>query len=332
MADDVGFHPRSLPVPTGASIDDGAPAVGNSLGIGGSLRVTANATGSSLRNSPYAMTPHGARTPGGTIAHKTEHGEYLEDKLEYLVPPTLNPVERETPVSARCVFMGHMKFETTAAEVRWLIRKLTGVTPLKAEPRAKGCFLVHLATEADETAVRGLHRRMLMDHHGVWVARNASEAQTLSDYVSFVLSRSNKASQKRLRLPKDCVTVETPHQQPSAVPNPPGSAPHTPTGFAEHTQAFGSPFGPPHVSGSPNTPRQFASLTTVRVGSPAAAPPPYAGAGGNASAPVPVNTFGRHGRPGPFSGSEGSSPAAPPPPYQFAAGKSPVRPPPAYNF
>jgi hypothetical protein len=287
-------------------------SLGAAGGHGGSLGGTANSltiTAATLphRNSPYVRTPT-ARTPGGTISHPTEHGAFLDEKLEYIVPPSLSPIEHETPANARTVFMGHMRFETTAAEVRWIVRKLTGVTPLKAEPRGKGCFLLHLNSESDEAAVRGLHHRILMDHHGVWVARNAQEQQVLADYVEFVLTRNRNL--KRLHLPKDCVCVETPHQ--THFSRYPGSS-SPPHSLSPHS----SPVG---VMGADHHPHPHQYLHQHHQQQ--LQPPSYATLHGSQGV---LSAFGRNSRPPPPT-FDATLHTSSPPPYT-SVHRSPAGPP-----
>lgn len=229
------------------------------------------------------------------------------------MPPSLSPVEHETPANARTVFLGHMRFETTPAEVRWIVRKLTGVTPLKAEPRGKGCFLLHLASEADEGAVRGLHHRILMDHHGVWVARNAQEQQVLADYVEFVLTKNNR-NLKRLHLPKDCVCVETPHQTQFSRHGPNNSSP-------PHSPAHLSPAGGMGVDSHHHHVHQHHHQHHQQHQSP---PPSYATLQGSQG----VLSY-RNNRPSPPP-SLSDAPYSSPPPYPGAAlphHRSPAGPP-----
>lgn len=143
----------------------------------------------------------------------TEHGKFLAAHLELIVPPRLNPVENaeHQPTSSHCLFMGHLKFETTPGDVRWLLKRLCGVTALRAEFRGNGCCVVYLANESDEMAVRSLNRRVLFDHNGVWFARTAAAVDVLMDYVEKVLPRlSGKFGRHRpcLRLPRDSLVVE----------------------------------------------------------------------------------------------------------------------------
>lgn len=142
----------------------------------------------------------------------SEHGKYLAGHLELVVPPRITPVEgAELPTSSHCLFMGHLKFETTPADVRWMLKRLCGVTALRAEFRGNGCCVVYLASEADEMAVRSLNRRVLFDHNGVWFARTAAAVDVLMDYVEKILPRlCGKYGRHRpcLRLPRDSLVVE----------------------------------------------------------------------------------------------------------------------------
>jgi hypothetical protein len=142
----------------------------------------------------------------------SEHAKYLGGHLEFVVPPRINPVENaELPTSSHCLFLGHLKFETSPADVRWLLKRLCGVTVLRAEFRGNGCCVVYLASENDEMAVRSLNRRVLFDHNGVWFARTAAAVDILLDYVEKVLPRlCGKYGRHRpcLRLPRDSLVVE----------------------------------------------------------------------------------------------------------------------------
>lgn len=156
----------------------------------------------------------GSRTPPvdpvdpWVAGYKPEHA-FLAGSCEYIVPPKINPVEHETPLRARTLFVGQLKFETTPAEVRWIIHSLLGVTALKVDARGPGCFVVYLATEADELAVRTLNRRILMDHTGFWFARTQDGCDAMIDYVEKVLPRLGLGNKKRsLHLPRDCIVVE----------------------------------------------------------------------------------------------------------------------------
>ena len=196
----------------------------------------------------YGLPSGAASTVGGESQSTwSEHLAHLDGRLEYIELPTLQAVDHPTPDSAQILFLGHMRFETTGAELRWLIRRFAGVSVLKAESRGSGCFNVYLANEADAQKVRGLHKRMLFDHRGVWFARTPEETGFLADYVDHVLARMGK---KRLRLPKDCMVVEEPRSRPQSRVNagtPHAGGHHTPNASPHHPG--GSPYGAPAYGG-----------------------------------------------------------------------------------
>jgi hypothetical protein len=170
-------------------------------------------SGVSVTGSPEGSV--GSRTPPceptecpWMVGFKPEHA-FLSETCEFIVPPKLNPVEHETPTRARTLFIGQLKFETTPAEVRWIIHCLVGVTALKVDARGPGCFVAYLASEGDELAVRTLNRRVLMDHTGFWFARTQEGCDAMIDYVEKVLPRLGMGNKKRsLHLPRDCIVVE----------------------------------------------------------------------------------------------------------------------------
>jgi hypothetical protein len=173
---------------------------------------TIDSNGGSLANDVGgSMRSVGSRSGAGTPLPQSEHAHVLEGHAELLVPPTLTAVDRATPSNVRALFLGHMRFETTVAEVRWLLYTTASVVAAKAEPRGNGCFVVYLANDEEMTAVRQLHKRLLFDHHGVWYARTAEEAAHMNEYVEHTLANTRR---RRLRLPKDCMVVEEPRSTP----------------------------------------------------------------------------------------------------------------------
>lgn len=165
--------------------------------------------------TPTQNTPPGSAFPsppaspsdmiGMSLLVDTEHGKALAEHLDFVVPPLITPVpDQEMPTSARCLFLGHLRFETTTAEVRWLIKKLCGVNPMRADIRGNGCCVVHLASDADVLAVRGLNRRVLFDHQGFWFARTGTAVDTLMNYVDQEMPKKKKS----LHLPRDALVVE----------------------------------------------------------------------------------------------------------------------------
>jgi hypothetical protein len=125
-------------------------------------------------------------------------------RLELLQLPEISPVECPTPTNAFSLFVGQVRFETTAAELRWIIRRVANVLPIKAEPRGIGCFIVYFKSAADCDAVRRLHKRILFDNSGVWFARTELEVEVLFEYATNTLPYVSR----RCHLPRDCMTVE----------------------------------------------------------------------------------------------------------------------------
>lgn len=165
-----------------------------------------NDSASSDDHPPQPEQPY---TPA--LLSETEHGAYLAHACDYIVPPEISPTDpAELPASARCLFIGHLRFETTTADVRWIIKKLTDVNPLRADIRGNGCCVVYLSSEADADAVRLLSRRILFDRHGFWFARTGDAVDVLMDYVEKVLPALGCTGAKRrsLRLPRDAIVVE----------------------------------------------------------------------------------------------------------------------------
>jgi len=231
---------------------------------------------------------HASDSPRTTAADLgSEHGKFLEDRLDFIVPPRINPVDTtDLPTSEHCLFLGHLKFETTPADVRWLIKKLCGVTPLKAEFRGNGCCVVYLANESDELAVRGLNRRVLFDHGGVWFARTAMAVDVLMDYVEKVLPRLG-GRRRCLRLPRDSLVVEESRSAKKAAARRP----------PQLSSVSSSPKDLPRMyAGSPPTPYSLGS--SAMTSGFHIAPPEYTLPDSNAS-------------------SFNASGSVPPPPYMF---------------
>lgn len=169
-------------------------------------------------------TPESATSSLHSVLSDTEHGRALAADLEFIVPPNIEAVDQELPASSRCLFMGHLRFETTTADVRWMIKSLTGVNPLRCDIRGNGCCVIYLLNDADVTAVRALNRRVLFDHHGFWFARTPEAVDVLMDYVEQQIPALNQmpsGKRRALRLPRDALVVEdsrsSKHHRRSAV-------------------------------------------------------------------------------------------------------------------
>ncbi|KAG5501418.1 hypothetical protein JKF63_03231 [Porcisia hertigi] len=102
------------------------------------------------------------------------------------------------------LFIGQVRFETTAAELLWLVHRTCGACPSHLESRGAGCYLLYCKSEADLTLVRSLHKRVLFDIGGVWLARTANEVDTMCEYIAL----DAPLISKRARLPRDSMVVE----------------------------------------------------------------------------------------------------------------------------
>lgn len=255
----------------------------------------AHSGGNSL-DSPGFTTPHQAceradspPTPVSLEATSSaisvsEHGRFLGEKLDFIVTPTdLRYVDHDVTPKARCLFIGQLRFETSAEELRFLIERLAGATPLRAEARGPGCFVVYVGSEADEVLVRTLNRRLLFDHNGVWFARTPDATEILLDYVETTLPTLRSSRRRALRLPRDCIVVEDSRTKKNVVRSPP-SRPSQPYAYQNnfyHNQ-------PPPVYGSePTTPSSYSRSGSgfhghappeYVFGDCAAPPPPYSSA------------------------------------------------------
>jgi hypothetical protein len=225
--------------------------------LAGRRRTSPSVPTNSDDSSPGHPTPLQNPVIAPSLFSGTEHGYALGGRLEFLVPPRIKPVDAVDPrISGHCLFVGHLKFETAPADIRWLLKRLCGVTALSAEVRGSGCCMVHLATEADEDAVRTLNGRVLFDHDGVWFANDAAATSVLADYVDVVLPRRLHASKHgrqrpSLRLPRDTLVVEEPRSngRPNrrTTPLPPNSRPKTASRRTDgHSIAARNPAPPPY--------------------------------------------------------------------------------------
>lgn len=166
-----------------------------------SPRTTRTATPESEPTTPH--TPQG-RDAISAIPETIFHSP-LVGHCEFIQPPQIPNCDYPTP-SFPCyrLFLGQIRFETTAAEVRWIVEYICGVRALKVESRGIGCFLAYFRTPDDMTRVQHLHKRVLFDHSGIWFARSDSQAEYLAGYVAKNLSHIGRG----FRLPKDMMVVE----------------------------------------------------------------------------------------------------------------------------
>jgi len=129
----------------------------------------------------------------------------LVDKLEFIEPPAVS--DSGVPfIRGPCfrLFIGQIRFETSAAEIRWLLHYLTGVSALKVELRGMGCCLAYFETYEEIQKVCQLRFRLLFDHTGVWFARDEEQMALLQRYVQYYVCTIGKG----FRLPKDMMVLE----------------------------------------------------------------------------------------------------------------------------
>lgn len=140
----------------------------------------------------------------------------LVDKLEFIQAPHVTSAGAPM-INQPCyrVFIGQVRFETTAAEMRWLIHYLTGISAIKVEVRGMGCFMAYFSTYDEVHRVCELRFRLLFDHNGVWFARHPEQAEILQRYVSCYVSSIGRG----FRLPKDMMVIEEEKYQPYAHPS-----------------------------------------------------------------------------------------------------------------
>jgi hypothetical protein len=105
------------------------------------------------------------------------------------------------------VFFGQVKREVSPSQMCWLIHRVCGVVPIHVESRTSGCYYAYASNQMDSRAMRNMHKRVLFDSEGVWIARDAERSVVLNDYV--VDTRDSFPP----HLPKDTIVVEEPRPQ-----------------------------------------------------------------------------------------------------------------------
>lgn len=154
---------------------------------------------SSLRSVQVPATPLRFATSPANTFHQP-----LWQQMELIRIPEIAPVEQNVPSTPFSLFIGQVRFETTTAELRWIIRRVANVLPVRADVRGNGCFIVFFRSAEDLDTVRRLHKRLLFDHSGVWYARTTQEVDVLFEYAT----RTLPYVPRRSHLPRDCMTVE----------------------------------------------------------------------------------------------------------------------------
>jgi hypothetical protein len=137
----------------------------------------------------------------------------LTGQCEFVQPPHMTPVDHPTP-QFPCfrLFLGQIRFESSAAEVRWIIRHLTGITAVKVEARGVGCFLAYFRTAEEANSVKLIHKRVLFDRTGIWFARTPAQTEMMQHYID----NSLHTIPRSVRLPKDAMVVEEEKLAPSS--------------------------------------------------------------------------------------------------------------------
>lgn len=129
----------------------------------------------------------------------------LQSRCRFIAfPPNLPIHVNSAGQKDHALFIGQVRFETSQAELIWLIHRTCGACASSLESRGAGCYLLFLKSQADLALVRGLHKRILFDVGGVWLARTPEEVDALCEYVAVeapILS-------KKARLPRDSMVVE----------------------------------------------------------------------------------------------------------------------------
>jgi len=185
-------------------------------------------------------------SPAQTQPHAKPQHEYLAGQCEFLDFNSGCRID-QYPATGRQfkLFVGHLTFEITAPQLRWIIHMLTGVTSGKIETRGLGCYMVFLQNEEELWTVKGLHKRALFDNGRVWFARNALQEGILSHYAasylvgmhshlpSGLMVVDEETTRKRNRKPTRPKTALHSAQAPNAIQKPVVSA-------AQYTQSNGT--------------------------------------------------------------------------------------------
>lgn len=179
-----------------------------------------------------------------------------------------SPLVRFDKASCRRLFVGQIPYATPAAQVEWMVFAATGrrvyftetIQRWTGSRAPKGCAHTYcLAADADHI-VATLHRRMLVDDSGVWIAADAQQVAALGDYCAAMKADHKLRFRDR---PYQPVVVElaTSDFVPRHATPPPPAADAAQGAMPPHYQAF------VHAEGFPALPAYEE----------AAAPPPAYG-------------------------------------------------------
>jgi len=185
-----------------------------------------------------AHAPYEPITPRTSPTNQDEEGNNFHNNIahvallgrcEFISIPVIDAVDRcnQPPDTPHRLFLGQIRFETTPAQMRWLLWKVACIEAVKVEPtvRSQGCFIVHLKSAEDVNRVRALHKRLLFDHLGAWFARDTNECDLMQQYLESIAPYQGRW----YRLPKDSMVVEQQknvhYRNVSPPPPPPFGAP-----------------------------------------------------------------------------------------------------------
>lgn len=143
--------------------------------------------------------------PGDALPPNVVHRSLLR-QCAFIPFPANLPTSNAQPYTPGtfALFIGQVRFETSPAELIWLIEHTCGVAPTHLEGRGSGCYLVFMKAQEELPLVHTLHKRILFDIGGAWYASNAEEAKNLNDY----LANGAAPLSKKFRLPRDSMVVE----------------------------------------------------------------------------------------------------------------------------
>lgn len=103
-----------------------------------------------------------------------------------------NPLVRFDKHRCSRLFVGQIPYATPAAQLEWMVFAATGrrvyftetIQRWTGSRAPKGCAHTYCMPEDAEHIVQQLHRRMLVDDSGVWIAADEQQFAALGDYCA----------------------------------------------------------------------------------------------------------------------------------------------------
>jgi len=106
------------------------------------------------------------------------------------------------------LFVGQSIYHMTPVALRYIFERVCGIDLLYVEVmwrQPSAFFYVYVRTAADQAkAIEQLHRRVLFDAHGMWVAKTEKENEALQEFVN----RKRPLMYPLVSLPRKCFVVE----------------------------------------------------------------------------------------------------------------------------